>query len=79
MPCPWNDGIMECWNDKEKKPNRIYVHQFSAARPLFHYSIFPIFLLGEAQLLDHSVASVNTKELARNIIAFVRCKEDKGG
>jgi hypothetical protein len=53
-------GIMECWHDGEKKPNRICAHRFSTVRPLFHYSIFPIFQLGEAQLLDHSIASVNT-------------------
>ena len=71
MPCPRNDGIMECWHDKEKKPNRICVHRFSAVRPLFHYSIFPIFLLGEAQLLDHSITTVNAKELAGDVIALI--------
>ena len=79
MPCLWNDGIMECWGDGEKRPIRIFSPRLSAERTLFHYSIFPIFQLGEAQLLNHSIASVNTEELAGDIIAFVRRKEDKSG
>jgi hypothetical protein len=78
MPRPWNDGIMECWNDREKNLGGFVRIDF-CSETLFHYSIFPMLQLGEAQLLNHSIASVNTEELAGDIIAFVRGKEDKSG
>jgi hypothetical protein len=48
MPSTWKNGMLECWNIEGKSGNKLFKLSKTPSNPSFHYSIVPLFQLGQS-------------------------------